>query len=147
MKLFWACLFSILSCTNIKKENNEPKISISENYNIVKTDSIYPNKNYRIIIDDFAKETSWNDDEYNTVFKFQKLENQEYKTLYSDSIQCHFHEILFEDFNGDDVKDILIQNISDVRSNLTYYLYLVDSENERLKKNQEFQFNKKSKIP
>jgi len=43
-------------------------------------------------------------------------------------------EVKFEDFNKDKVKDILVQNISDVRSNWTYYLYFVDTANDKLKK-------------
>jgi hypothetical protein len=42
--------------------------------------------------------------------------------------------VRFSDFNGDNIKDILIQNISDVRSNPTYYLYLVDTTHDKLTK-------------
>jgi hypothetical protein len=45
-----------------------------------------------------------------------------------------FQKVQFADFNGDNVKDILVQNVSDVRSNQTYYLYLVDTTYGRLTK-------------
>lgn len=43
-------------------------------------------------------------------------------------------EIRFADFNNDGSKDILVQNISDVRSNYTYYLYLYHPKTRRFKK-------------
>ena len=43
-------------------------------------------------------------------------------------------EIIFEDYNNDNFKDIKVQNISDVRSNLTYYLYLYNPKTNTFKK-------------
>jgi hypothetical protein len=97
-------------------------------------DSIYTNKRYKIIVTNFSNETSYDEGVYNSIFRFYYFKNGKYQELYSDSIQRHFDEIKFEDFNNDKVKDVLIENISDVRSNLTYYLYLIDTAENRLKK-------------
>ncbi len=87
----------------------------------------------------FSEEKSYDEGVYNSVFSFYKLQNGTYKKIVEDSVQSHFGEILFEDFNNDGVKDILVENISDVRSNLTYYLYLVDLKNDKLQKIKNFE--------
>ena len=60
--------------------------------------------------------------------------NGQYVPIFSDSIFNTVQEVGFTDFNNDGIKDILVQNISDVRSNWTYYLYLVDTAQNKLKK-------------
>lgn len=121
-------------------QNNSIKLEVED---FVPTeiicDSIYKNKKYKIVVSNFSNETSYDAGVYNSIFKFYKLENGNYQELYRDSIQRHFDEILFQDFNNDKVKDILIENISDVRSNLTYYLYLVDTTTDKLKKIKNFE--------
>lgn len=125
------------------KKADETKQIKSEAEEFVPTeifcDSIYKNKKYKITVINFTKETSYDEGVYNSIFKFYKLENGKYQELFRDSIQRHFDEVLFEDFNNDNVKDILIENISDVRSNLTYYLYLVDPKTDKLKKIKNFE--------
>lgn len=96
-------------------------------------DSVYPNRGYRITLLGFSKEIT-EELKPNTVFKLEKLTNGKYKQVFEDSIYCRTREVKFEDFNNDKLKDILVQNYSDVRSNLTYFLYLVDTANDRLKK-------------
>lgn len=96
-------------------------------------DSFYRNKGYKITL---AKFNTTNEDETipNTVFIFSKQNNDEYKIIYTDSIFSAFQSVRFIDFDGDKVKDILVQNTSDVRSNYTYYLYLIDTVNNKLTK-------------
>jgi hypothetical protein len=53
-----------------------------------------------------------------------KLESQE-ALLFQDSIYSKTGTIERRDFNGDSIQDVLIQNISDARSNWTYNLYLI----------------------
>jgi hypothetical protein len=64
--------------------------------------------------------------------------NGKYEKILCDSIESHFRHVKFEDFNGDNIKDILIQNISDVRSNWSFYLYIVDLKNDQLIKIKNF---------
>lgn len=102
-------------------------------------DSFYRNKKYKITVSNFSNETSYDEGVYNSIFKFHVQKNGKYQESYIDSIQRHFDEVLFEDFNNDDVNDILIENISDARSNVTYYLYLVDTTTDKLQKVKNFE--------
>jgi len=97
-------------------------------------DSIYNNKKYKLVVSDYSNKTNKYEDVHNSIFKFYKLKNGDFQEVYRDSIVKSFEEIRFLDFNNDNVKDILIENISDVRSNITYYLYLVDTLNDKLTK-------------
>jgi hypothetical protein len=102
----------------------------------INCDTIYPNKNYKIKITQFDT-TIWDYDTIpNSVFVFYKEFNGQKLKLFSDSIHImsQHQNVKFSDFNGDNIKDILIQNISDVRSNPTYYLYLVDTIHDKLTK-------------
>lgn len=102
-------------------------------------DTIYPLKGYKLVYYHFSDETSYDTGVYNTTITFLQFRNGAYKEFYKDSLQCFFEEIRFEDFNGDKVKDLLVENISDVRSNLTYYLYLIDTVQNTVKKIKDFE--------
>src|SRR5207253_2690893 len=97
-------------------------------------DSIYKNKNYKIIEDYYPDGMGNDNGYYNTIFTFAKSHNSNTKVILTDTLYSRTAEIEFKDFNGDKVKDILIQNNSDVSSNWSYYLYLVDTKHDRLKK-------------
>jgi hypothetical protein len=96
-------------------------------------DSIYKDKGYKIVQQYFPDGIATNDNN-NTVFQVFLTTKSDKKIIYQDTLYSRTGEIEFKDFNNDGVKDILIQNISDVRSNWTYYLFLVDTFNNRLKK-------------
>jgi hypothetical protein len=123
----------------VKSISEIPIDSIIESYSDstsgteIVCDSVYPNKGYLITLKTFDL-TNHNETVPNSVFTFSKLANGEYFSIISDSIFNTFHEVLFVDFNNDNVKDVLIQNFSSARSNLTYYLYLVDTTNNELKR-------------
>jgi len=97
-------------------------------------DSVYKNKDYKIVQDYYPDGMGGNISDNNTIFTFIKSDNSNIKIILKDTLYSKTGEIEFRDFNGDNVKDILVQNISDVRSNWTYYLYLVDTTHDRLKK-------------
>lgn len=102
----------------------------------INCDTVYRNRNYKITLTPFDT-TMWDYDTIpNSVFVFYKELNRQKLQLFSDSIHIMFphQDVKFSDFNGDNINDILIQNISDVRSNPTYYLYLVDTAHDRLTK-------------
>jgi hypothetical protein len=90
---------------------------------IIKTeilcDSIY-GKDYKVSLSQFSDKKSYYDAVYNSVFKFSINTGSVYKELFIDSVQSHFCQIKFKDFNNDSVKDILVENISDARSNTTF---------------------------
>jgi hypothetical protein len=153
MKLFFAFLiFTLASCNNNgqhsvsvqgdSSKNFENTVTTSEKGSFEKTeilcDTVYKNKGYKLTLTLFD---TTNEDETipNTLFTLSKLTNGQYLTIYSDSIFNKVQEIHFADFNNDNVKDILVQNFSDVRSNWTYYLYLVDTAQDKLKKIKRFE--------
>lgn len=139
-------IFSLTNCANnthhsasaqVDSSSNLVKTVVNKKENFEKTeivcDTVYKNKNYKLTLTLFD---TTNEDETipNTLFTLSKLTNGQYLPIYSDSVFNTVQEIHFADFNNDKVKDILVQNISDVRSNWTYYLYLVDTAQNKLKK-------------
>jgi hypothetical protein len=63
----------------------------------------------------------------------QNLKNRK-SVIIKDSIFSSVQEIKFAHFNNDNIKDVLVQNISDVRSNWTYYLYLYNPKTNSFKR-------------
>lgn len=92
----------------------------------VDCDSIFNAKGYyaKHIIFDSNNE---NETQNNSIFILGRDSNE----IIYDSIYSKVQDIQFIDFNNDGVKDILIQNTSDVRSNWTYYLYLSNLNSTR----------------
>lgn len=103
-----------------------------EFFNEIECDSLYPNKKYIISINGNFEKVDEND--LNSEFIFYQLKNNRKVEIYRDSVFIRFGGVEFKDFNNDNIKDILIQNESDVRSNLTYNLYLIDLGKDKLKK-------------
>lgn len=115
------------SFSQIKKDND----TIVE----IKCDSIYINKKIIIkLISNKNDEREGFFGELNTLFIIEQKENNILKVVLKDSVFSRYQEIKFEDYNNDNIKDILVQNISDVRSNLTYYLYLFNPKTNSFKK-------------
>jgi hypothetical protein len=75
----------------------------------------------------------------NSVFIFQEEVNGKITQIFRDTISSKVQKIEFADYNNDKVKDILVQNSSDVRSNWTYYLYLVNPKTFTLTKVEGFE--------
>ena len=107
------------------------------NYIEVNCDSIYINKNYKIKLFPIDNESN-NTENYNYIFVVQKIIRGQEVPIYLDTIESKTREIKFVDYNNDKIKDILIQNISDVRSNLTYYLYIAKLETDTFVKIKNF---------
>lgn len=145
--LVLTALILTISCNNVEPKGSNSAndslttkriVSIPITGNISKTteidcDTVYKNKGYKITLTTF---NTVSDDETkpNTIFVLSKILNEQHLTIFSDSIYNSFQVVRFDDFNNDNVKDILVQNFSDVRSNWTYYLYLVDTAQNKLKK-------------
>ncbi len=99
----------------------------------INCDSVYAGKGYRIVLAMF-KEDEMDETKANSVFTFSKVTGGREVVLVRDSVHSTICKIRFEDFNNDGIKDILLQHYSDVRSNHSHYLYLVDTRKDRLKK-------------
>jgi hypothetical protein len=95
-------------------------------------DSVYNNKNYKIVQEHYSDGIGKDSSNSNTVFTFFKLDDK--TVLIKDTVYSLTGDIEFRDFNGDNVKDILIQSASDVRSNWTYNLYILDTTKDKLTK-------------
>ena len=118
----------------------------------IKCDTIYPNQNITLKLLKYEFESEGFDGEKNSVFIIeQKIQNSK-KVIFKENIFSSAQEIEFKDYNNDNFKDILVQNISDVRGNWTYNLYLFDPKTNKFKKVIGFEeikspkFNKKYNI-
>ena len=120
---------TLTTTNNVLTNNENYKSQIIE----IDCDSIFKNKGYKLKLIHLNTDKE-NETNYNFIFlMFNKLNGQTIE-IYRDTIISTIQEIKFADFNNDNVKDILIQNISDARSNWTYNLYLVDIKQDKLKK-------------
>lgn len=133
--IFFGCSNSKSKELN-KTENTTHLLDCNNQYSdtlIIYCDSIYKSARYKLTL---ISDPSSNEDETlkNSIFRFEKVVNGKEIEVFSESLFSSAKDVKFEDFNNDKVRDILIQNISDVRSNWTYYLYLVDVKANKLKK-------------
>ena len=100
----------------------------------IKCDSIYKNKKILIKHINFDDEKDGYDGEKNSVLIIEQKLNAKNSILIKDSIFRRVQKIEFTDYNNDNIKDVLVQNISDVRSNWTYYLYLYNPKTNNFKR-------------
>lgn len=121
MKITIICLLSCI-CTFAQKTIQ------------VKCDSIYKDKGITLKLINFDDERDGYDSEKNCLLIITRKLKSKKSILVKDSIFSKVQKIEFEDYNNDNIKDILIQNISDVRSNWTYNLYLYNSKTNNFKK-------------
>ena len=107
----------------------------SDNFEIIEIncDSIYNDKGISIRLVPVDRKTN-NEPEFKFLFLVMKQQNGQQAVIFRDTIESTVQEVKFADFNNDNVKDILIQHISDVRSNWTYHLYIVDKNVNSLRK-------------
>lgn len=128
-------LTSCVSMSNTKNVSSTD-MSLLKEYKTLSfnCDSIYKNKNYHLELRSIKPIQEKNETaEY--VFLITKMLNKQIKEIiYKDTIQSRTQEVLFLDYNNDNIKDILIQNTSSARSNQTYNLYLVDTDKDEIKK-------------
>jgi len=99
----------------------------------INCDSIYKDKGISIRLIPVDSNAN-NEKKYKFIFLVVKQLDRQQTEVFRDTIESTIQEVKFADFNNDSVKDILIQNTSDVRSNWTYSLYLVDKSFERIRK-------------
>ena len=124
MKSHFLLLFSLLISS----------ATFAQNTTIIKCDSIYKDKKITIKLVNFDDEKDGYDSEKNSILIINQNLNGKSAVLIKDSIFSRVQEVEFRDFNGDKIKDILVQNISDVRSNWTYNLYLYNSKTNNFKR-------------
>ncbi len=137
----------IVNCSDIKNEHSKAKKEIAEEINQTKKrsnkkeivhincDTIF-NKNYQIDLIPLKQSYGNENEVFDYVYKFEfyKIENNRKKFIQTDTLTCFLPQIEFIDYNNDNIKDILILNVSSARSNLSYFLYLVDLKKDKLKR-------------
>jgi len=141
-------LFGVLtSCDNSRQNKQTPQSDsntinqnsltndTSNNFEIIEIncDSIYNNKGTVIRLVPIDRKAN-NESEYKFILLVTKQQNGKHSEFYRDTIESTAQKVEFADFNNDNVKDILVQNISDARSNWTYFLYIVDEKKNSLRK-------------
>jgi hypothetical protein len=107
---------------------------LAQNTVEIKCDSIYKGKGIQIKLKTFDDEKDGYDVEKNSILVIQQNLKNRKSIIVNDSIFSSVQKIKFADFNNDKIKDILVQNISDVRSNWTYYLYLYTPKTNSFKR-------------
>jgi len=107
---------------------------LAQNTLEVKCDSIYNGKGIQIKLITFDDEKDGYDGEKNSILVIEQNVKNRKSIIIKDSIFSSVQEIKFADFNNDKIKDVLVQNISDVRSNWTYYLYLYNPKTNSFKR-------------
>lgn len=124
MKINLLCIVYLLLCID----------SFAQRTTIIKCDSIYKNKAISIKLTILNDGRNGYESDKNCILSInQKIKNKN-SLLIKDSIFSSTQQIEFQDFNNDNIKDLLVQNISDVRSNWTYTLYLYNSRTNSFKK-------------
>lgn len=112
---------------------------LAQNTVEVKCDSIYKDKKILIKLSTFdGKKDGFKEEKNSILIIEQNLKNKK-SIILKDSIFSSVQKIEFSDFNNDNIKDILVQNTSDVRSNWTYYLYLYNVKTNSFKRVQGFE--------
>ncbi|SDE80314.1 XAC2610-related protein [Epilithonimonas hungarica] len=96
----------------------------------INCDSIFNKRGYSVSLEFDPKDQTI----LNVLFTFSKKIKGKEKIIHQERLHSQFQNVEFIDFNGDGIKDILIENTSDVRSNLTYNLFIVDFKNQNLRK-------------
>ena len=124
MKSFFLSIVSVLTFS----------YTFGQNTTIIKCDSIYKDKGITIKLLNFDDEKDGYENDKNSILIINQKINGKSSTLIKDSIFSRVQEIEFKDFNGDKIKDVLIQNIADVRSNWTYNLYLYNPQTNNFKR-------------
>lgn len=114
-----------------------PILVFSQNKEVtrINCDSIFTKKGYSVSLEFDPKDQRT----LNVLFTFSKKINGKEKIIHQEKLHSQFQNVEFIDFNGDGIKDILVENTSDVRSNLSYHLFIVDLKNQKLRKIEGFE--------
>ena len=127
-------LLLLLLTLNCLGQNKKTKSKIT----IFNSDAFYKSKKISFKLINFDDEIDGYESDKNTIFEI-KQNNYITKNILKDSLFCRVQIIEFADFNNDKIKDILVQNISDVRSNWTYNLFLYNPQKNTFKRVEGFE--------
>lgn len=100
----------------------------------LEVDSAYKKKGISITLENSTNEKESSFEDKNCILIIRQKTKNKNTVLLKDTIYSSVQEIDFKDFNNDKINDLLVQNISDVRSNWTYTLYLYNPKTNSFKK-------------
>lgn len=139
-------LFLILvwSCGQRGNKNDlQRERTVTADTVIINCDSIYEGTGYFVRLVSFD---SLLDKEHNAILLFGQKTNGGPAQIYIDTVYSNVRQVEFSDYNNDNIKDILVQNISDAGSNWTYNLFLTDLKARTLRKVKGFEEIKNPKV-
>ncbi len=96
------------------------------------TVTLFGDSSYKLTVRLFDTANNYNTDRHNAVLTFIKLNGNQRKIIFQDSMFCTHTDIDFQDFNNDKIQDVLILYSTGARANPTYYLFLTDLKNHNL---------------
>lgn len=132
-------VFYLVSCNGMvdKKQGTSREHEAKKCTELESCDSLFYHQNGLILCLEKLKKMD-RLDKPNYVFKAVIESGDSCMEVYSDSVYSRTGELRLEDYNNDGIADILIQCESDVRSNWTYNLYLVNSDDLEINKVKNF---------
>jgi len=117
--------------TAIAKSNNKTLKAQTER-NTDSTVVLFDDESYKLTLHIFDTANDYDAERNNAVLTFSRINGDQRKIFFHDSMFCMHPDIDFHDFNNDDVKDILVFYYTGARANPTYHLYLTDPKNHNL---------------
>jgi hypothetical protein len=139
MKPHIILLLFILSCktsTSQKESNSRSDVDSQETLFVrIQADTLFKTKGFLIELERTSKQNI----SLLTIMKEGQL-------VLSDSLESTAHLLNFQDYNQDGELDLLVQCSSDVSSNWTYHLYLVNSQASQFTKIPDFKHIKNPEI-
>lgn len=96
------------------------------------TVTLFSDNSYKLSVQIFDTANDYDAEKNNAILNFSRVNGNQRKILFQDSMFCMYPDINFQDFNNDKVKDVLVFNYTGARANPTYHLYLSDLKNHNL---------------
>lgn len=93
---------------------------------------LFDDNSYELTLHVFDTANDSDAERNNAILTFSRLNGNQRKVFFHDSIFCMHPDIDFQDFNNDKVKDVLVFYYTGARANPTYHLYLTDLKNHNL---------------
>ncbi|MFN7600628.1 MAG: XAC2610-related protein, partial [Bacteroidota bacterium] len=135
MKIIWTNLiiWTVLSLSSCGQRNDTGYIQDQPRLHadtlMINCDSVFSEVGYYIQLITFD---SLLNNQGNSILVFGQRNQGGQEQIYLDTLYSKVGQVEFRDFNQDDIKDVLVQNESDARSNWTYNLFLTDLKGRTL---------------
>jgi len=117
--------------TSTAKTSQGPASTQSEIYSDT-TAVLFDDNSYELTLHVFDTVNDSDAERNNAILTFSRLNGNQRKVFFHDSMFCMHPDMDFQDFNNDKVKDVLVFYYTGARANPTYHLYLTDLKNHNL---------------